>query len=66
MTARMTVDRVSYRAPEVAQMLGVSKASVYDWVESGLLPHVKVNRTVLIRAEDLEAFLARHTRRKGA
>lgn len=65
----MTVDRaerLTLRVPEVAELLGVSRSIVYDWVEAGLIPHVKVGRTVLIGVRDLDEWLARQTRRKGA
>src|SRR4051812_30983386 len=30
--------RLTYRVPEVAKMLGVSKSLAYEWVASGYLP----------------------------
>lgn len=59
-------ERLTYRVPEVAALLGVSRSIVFDWVEAGLIPHVKVQRTVLIPRRELEEWLARQTRRKGA
>ena len=46
----MTVD-------EVAEIFRVSKASVYRWVERGLLPAVKVGRIVRFNGQDVEQLL---------
>lgn len=55
MTGRRTL-----RLAEVAEDLGVSVRTVGGWAAEGLLPSVRVKGVVLIRPQDLDAFLARH------
>ena len=43
---------------ETAQLLGISKASVYQLVREGTLPHIRVGRRLLIPAEQLEMWIA--------
>jgi len=42
---------------EVAELFRVSKASVYRWAERGLLPVVKMGRTVRFNAETVRKAL---------
>jgi excisionase family DNA binding protein len=44
---------------EVAALLSVATATVYDLVERGELAHVRVSNAIRIARADLEAFLAR-------
>lgn len=53
-------DRLTYRPAELARALGVEKSTVYRWMESGVVPSVKIEGVRLIRAEDVRALLARH------
>lgn len=43
-----------YKIEEVAQILTVSRRTVYRLIEDGELPVVRVRRSVRIRREDLE------------
>ena len=44
---------------DVAEVLYVSKMTVYRMIESGTLPALKINqRTFRIRQEDLDAYIA--------
>ncbi len=42
---------------EVAKLFRISKASVYRWAERGLLPAVKVGRTVRFNRQDVEQLI---------
>lgn len=53
------------RGPEVAEILGVSRALAYRLVSEGKLKGVKFNRTVRIRPEDLEEFIASNLTNKS-
>ncbi len=48
---------------QVAQHLSRSPRSVRRYIEKGLLPAVALNGRLLVRAEELAAFIARHERR---
>lgn len=55
----------SLRVPEAARAIGVSVSFLYDLMESGRLPFVKLNACRLLRAQDIEALLARNLQVKG-
>lgn len=59
--AAVTAPRLTLRVVEVADQLGVSRATVARWVASGVLPHVAIGGVRLIRPGQLERFLADHT-----
>lgn len=45
---------------EVAEQLGISRNTVYDWIREGRLPAHKYGpRTIRINADDLTAFTQR-------
>jgi excisionase family DNA binding protein len=45
-------------AKDVAQALKISKPLVYRMIDEGQLPAVRFRRTVRVRQEDLDAFVA--------
>ena len=45
---------------QVAEQMGVSDQTVYDWIRSGKLPATKVQRLLRIRRSDLERMLEAH------
>lgn len=50
---------------DVAEVLYVSKMTVYRMVENGDLPALKINkRTYRIRQEDLDAYIAANMTRR--
>jgi excisionase family DNA binding protein len=50
-------DKLLYRIPEVAQALNVSRSKVYELLKAGKLTSVHIDRTRLIRAVDLDAYV---------
>jgi excisionase family DNA binding protein len=48
---------------QVAQLLGVCRATVYKWAATGLLPHVRIVNVIRIRREDLSALIALRSNR---
>jgi excisionase family DNA binding protein len=47
---------------DVASLLRVSRATVYNWVSSGKIPYSRINSAVRFRANRLEAWLTEHER----
>lgn len=45
------------RVPEVAHRLGLSRGKVYQLIQSGALPSVRIDGSRRIRAGDLEAYV---------
>ena len=52
------VSRLLYRLSEVAIALGLSRAKVYDLINSGALVAVRIDGARRVRAKDLAAFVA--------
>ncbi|MFK4083663.1 helix-turn-helix domain-containing protein [Kribbella sp. NPDC020789] len=50
--------KLLYRVPEAADALGVSRAKVYQLIQSGALRSVKIDSSRLIRSADLMEFVA--------
>ena len=50
-------DKLLYRIPEVAEALSVSRSKVYELLKTGDLRSVRIDRTRLIRADDLHAYV---------
>lgn len=44
-------------APEVAELLRVSKMTVYRLIQSGDIPANRIGRSLRVRERDLDAFL---------
>ncbi|MEG2424423.1 helix-turn-helix domain-containing protein [Glutamicibacter sp.] len=53
--------RATLTAPEVAEILGMTKQGVYHWLRDGVIPGYKVGTTWFILRDDLKETL-----RKGA
>jgi excisionase family DNA binding protein len=52
------------RGKEVAQILNVSKAFAYRLMAEGEIPTVRLGRSVRVRPEDLEQFIAEQISQK--
>jgi excisionase family DNA binding protein len=44
-------------AEQAARCVGITKSTMYDWVNRGYIPHHRLGRLVRIQAADLEAFI---------
>ena len=43
---------------EAAEMIGVSRAKLWQWIKSGRISSVKVDNMRRVRQEDIDAFMA--------
>jgi excisionase family DNA binding protein len=50
-------ERRTYKATEVAQMLGASLRWVYDQAEAGQLPSVRIGGRVLFLRDEIDALV---------
>ena len=48
---------------EVCQLLGVGRSWVYQRINSGQIPSVRLGGNLRIKRRDLEEYIAKHTRR---
>jgi excisionase family DNA binding protein len=46
---------------ELSELWGVPKATLYNWVSQGRLPHVKLGRSLRFDPVDIESFPRRST-----
>jgi len=60
--------RLTVRPKEAAEMLSLSQRTLSNLIKDGEIPSSKYKRVVLIRVDDLDAFIDRHsdTACKGA
>ncbi len=49
------------RGMEVAEALGISRALAYRWMASGILPTVRVSRSIRVPRAELLKWIAAHT-----
>ncbi|HEV3330620.1 MAG TPA: helix-turn-helix domain-containing protein [Bryobacteraceae bacterium] len=54
------------RGVEVAEALGISRALAYRWMQTGVLPVVRINRSVRVPVESLEEWVRTNTTHKVA
>ena len=48
-------------APEVAEVLGISRAGAYDLVRSGGFPHLKLGNRILVPKDKFIQWIDDHT-----
>ena len=58
---RTNIDFKLMRASEVAQILNISRAFVYQLMQTGELPTVRLGRSVRVRPSDLEEVIRANT-----
>ena len=56
-TAHERVDRLAYSPAEAAQVLGISRARLYQLLDDGTIPSLKLGRRRLIRRDALVELL---------
>ena len=49
------------RGSEVADALGISRALAYRWMASGILPTVRVSRSIRVPREELMRWISART-----
>lgn len=52
------IEKLSFTIPEVAQVSGLGRTSIYDAIKTGALKSVRVCGRRLVLRPDLEAFLS--------
>ena len=57
LTGEFGVNRLALRPDEVASVLGVSRATIYRWLDDGELPATRRGRVCLVRMDDLRRWL---------
>ena len=55
------IARLLLRAPEAAEILGISRALAYRWMQDGTLPTVRVGGTVRVPRELLLDWVEKNT-----
>lgn len=53
-------ERLALRIPDAVAVSGLGQTTLYEKMETGELPFVKVGARRLIMTTDLQAFLERH------
>ena len=48
---------LAYRVEDAAAVIGISRATLYELIQEGVIPSRKVGATTIIRHVDLDAFL---------
>jgi excisionase family DNA binding protein len=56
---RAAAPRLAYSPEETAELIGVSRACIYNWFADGSLPSAKLGGCRRVLAADLDAFLTR-------
>ena len=50
------VQRLTYSVDEAAEILGISRASAYEAVRKGEIPHIKIGKRILIPRSFLQSL----------
>ncbi|MBL26619.1 MAG: hypothetical protein CMM50_03580 [Rhodospirillaceae bacterium] len=53
------MDRIAYSVVEAAELVGLSRSSLYEQIAAGQLRVVKVGRRTVVPADELRAWLTR-------
>lgn len=57
----MPVDRILYRPVEAAEAIGVSRSRIYELVNSGEIPSIKVGNVTRIPVDKLHEWVEQRT-----
>lgn len=52
------VERIAYSVVEAARIAGIGRTGLYQLINHGSVPVVKIGKRTLVRRSDLEAFIA--------
>ena len=58
----MPVERMLYRPAEAAEAIGVSRSRVYELINSGEIPSIKVGGVKRVPVDRLREWVERHSR----
>jgi excisionase family DNA binding protein len=58
-------NRLLLRPREVAEELGISRALAYRWAQQGIIPSIRVGRSVRIPHDALLAWIAAQTQQES-
>jgi putative molybdopterin biosynthesis protein len=62
----LAVEERYVTVPEVAEMLKMSRATIYKWIRQGYLPAYRLGHEMRIKESDLQEFMEeRRTDRKN-
>lgn len=53
----MDEERKTYTVPEVARLLGISRAHAYELIRIGRVPAIRLGRRVVVPRRSLDEFL---------
>jgi excisionase family DNA binding protein len=45
------------KASEVARILNISRSLVYSLIQTGKIPHIRINQSVRVHQDDLNKFI---------
>jgi excisionase family DNA binding protein len=51
------------RSAALAEKLGITRRTLIDWRNAGLIPFIKINNTILFDAAEVDAALKRFERK---
>jgi excisionase family DNA binding protein len=51
------MDTLCISVSQASKLLGISKRSLYSYIEAGLFPALRIGRRILIRRADIEHML---------
>jgi len=58
------MNRILWRADEVARMLGIGRSKTYEMIAAGQLPVVRVGRSVRVPSAALDRWVQANTRKQ--
>lgn len=61
----MNLKKSLLSVPQVVELLNVSRRTVYNWIERGILPAIRIAGTVRFHPEDIQALIESERARSG-
>ena len=54
-------ERLAYRVNEAAEMIGISRAKLYELIAAGTIPAIRIGTSIRVPAEPLREWLTQQT-----